>query len=249
MQKNNIINKCFLGAFIALVMLSSCKKEDLTTDGTGDSVNLGRDMVLYMTFDNNTCTDISGKGFSGVTVGSVQYVTDTPNRKGKAISIDGTAEQYVNIPYTVVGDSLNFSVSLWVKDFGTGTLFSTIEGNYVQAPAIFIMSNTTPRIYYSGGSREDFTYSLQNYQSSGWHMITYTASHRQQELCLYIDGQRVDSRKVNGCRSKGNKMQIGGNADGYFEAWADPMLIDNFRVYRRCLTTNEVRELYYQERQ
>ena len=43
-------------------------------------------------------------------------------------------------------------------------------------------------------------------------------------------------------------MQIGGNADGYYNAWADPMIVDNFRVYRRCLSPKEVQELYNRER-
>ena len=244
-MKSNIIIQFF--AIIMVLSICSCEKDE-TTDGTGKSVNLTRDLALYINFDNNNCGDGSGNSFNGATIGNVQFVSDTPNGMGKAISIDGTDRQYVNIPYTVIGDSVNFSVSLWAKDFGTGPLFSSINGNYAQAPTLFVKSSTSPRVYYHGGSYEDFSITLESYQSTGWHMITITAAGKIGELNLYVDAQKIDSKKVGGCEPRGNKMQIGGNADNYFDAWADPMLIDNFRVYRRCLSAKEVKELYNEEK-
>ena len=244
-----IIMKYTLGALLLLVAICACKKEeDETTDGTGDSINLERDLALYICFDGENCYDLSGHGFNGVAVGNVKYVADTPNKKGKAASIDGTDHQYINIPYAVVGDSTNFTVSLWVKDFGTGCLFSNVSGNYAQSPGFFVNSDMSPRIMYYNGSYKDINTTLNTYQSSGWHMLTCTATQKRNELCLYIDGQRVNSERINSCNSSGTKMQIGGNADGYYNAWADPMIVDNFRVYRRCLSPKEVQELYNRER-
>ena len=244
-MKKNLFFKIF--AILLVLSVCSCEKDE-TTDGTGKSVNLGRDLALYINFDNSNYVDGSGNGFDGAPVGNIQFVSDTPNGMGKAISIDGTDRQFINIPYTIIRDSVNFSVSLWAKDFGTGALFSSINGNYAQAPTLFVTSNTSPRIYYHGGSYENFSIPLESYQSSGWHMITITAAGKIGELNLYIDAQKVDSKKVGNCEPRGNKMQIGGNADNYFDAWADPMLIDNFRVYRRCLSEKEVRELYNTEK-
>mgnify|MGYP003472883855 FL=1 len=249
MQKNKMKRIISIQVIATLLALAICSCEkDVTTDGTGRSVDLRRDLALYINFDNNNCIDISGNGFDGAPVGDVQYVADTPNGMGKAISIDGTDRQFVNIPYTIIKDSINFSVSLWAKDFGTGTLFSSINGNYAQAPTFFVTSNTSPRIYYYGGSYEKFSFPLESYQSSGWHMITITAAGKIGELNLYVDAQKVDSKNVGNCEPRGNKMQIGGNADNYFDTWADPMLIDNFRVYRRCLSEKEIRELYKEEK-
>lgn len=250
MKQKNSMKKFLLFSVVILtatMFVCSCEKDE-TTDGTGKSVNLTRDLALLINFNNEDCSDASGNHFNGAPVGNVKYVTDTPNGTGKAISIDGTDHQFVNIPYTVVGDSTNYSVSLWVKDFGTGSLFSSLEGSYAQAPSLFVNSNTSPRIYYSGGYNEDFSFYLESYQSSGWHMITITAANKLGEVNLYIDGQKMDTKSVGGCRPNGNKMQIGGNADSYFDAWADPMMIDNFRVYRRCLSAKEVSSLYSEEK-
>lgn len=244
-----IITKYTLGVLLLLVAVCACKKEeDETTDGSGDSINLERDLALYICFDGENCYDLSGHGFNGVAVGNVNYVADTPNKKGKAAYIDGTDHQFINIPYTIVGDSTNFTVSLWVKDFGTGCLFSNVDGNYAHSPSFFVKSDMNPSIMFCNGSKVDLNTSLAAYQSSGWHMLTCTATQKRNELCLYVDGQRVNSERIYDCKSSGNKMQIGGNADGYYDTWSDPMIVDNFRVYRRCLSTKEVQELYNRER-
>ncbi len=234
-------------AFIVVFAMCSCEKDE-STDGTGKSVNLTRDLALYINFDYGNCGDGSGNNFNGVPVGNVQYVTDTPNGKGKAVAIDGTDRQFINIPYTIINDSTNFSVSIWVKDFGTGVLVSSMDGHYPQAPSIIVNSDTSPRVYYYGGSREDFSFYLEPYQSDGWHMITVTATGKRRELSFYIDGAKIDTKTIGNCEPRGNKIQIGGNGDGYFNDWADPMLVDNFRVYRRCLSPKEVNELYKEEK-
>jgi hypothetical protein len=92
------------------------------------------------------------------------------------------------------------------------------------------------------------TYTLQQYQSSGWHMLTYTASHTDKQIVLYVDGLRVDNKAVNNVESRGNKMLIGGNGDGYWNAWCDPMQIDNVRIHSITLTDKEVKQIYDSEK-
>lgn len=240
---------CLFAIIVALfpILLCSCEKDE-TTDGTGKSVDLSRDLVLLMNFDNISCDDVSGKGNHGVPIGDVQFVTDTPTGAGRAVSIDGTDRQFINIPYDLVGDSVNYSVSLWIKDFGTGPVFSCIKGNNAYAPTLLVRSDITPLFYYNSYYSTDLSMSLESYQATGWHMMTITASGVREEIDLYLDGQRIDSKYVGRCKSGGTKMQIGGNADNSFDAWADPMIVDNFRVYRRCLSSKEVLELYKKEK-
>ena len=235
----------FIGFIAALccMMFASCEKKDETTDGTGNSVNLSRDLAALYTFDNGTCNDASGRGCHGAANGSVTYVNDTPSKQGKAVAIDGTSRQFINIPYDLIGDSINFSFSIWLKDFGTGRIVYSVGC----APGFYVNADCTPVI---NGSRDEinFSYNLEKYQAAGWHMFTVTASRTTHKLKLYIDGGLVDAKEAYPGQYNHTKTQIGGNGDGRFDAWADPMIVDNFRVYRRCLNDKEVRELYNLER-
>lgn len=227
-----------------LFFLCACE-EDETTDGTGNSVNLKRDLACYITFDNGDASDNTGHGFNGVLSHGTQIIDDTPNGKGKALSIDGTSQQFVNIPYSIIGDSTNYSLSIWIKDFGTGALISGIS-QYKYVPSLFITSDCK-----FGFDVSDRTYSFNQeisyLQTRMWHHVVLTATRSLGMVYLYVDGSLFDSSEIYGITSEQSKMQIGGNGEGHFNAWADPMLVDNFRVYRRCISEKEVKELYKEE--
>ncbi len=226
-----------------------------TTDpnqGQGDDntqngdVAITRSLLAYYTFDNNTPNNSYRTTNNGTITGEAKYVNDTPNGKGKALSLE--TKEYVTIPNNLVEQKAAFSISMWVKNFGTGPLFTTMSGSYPQAPSIFILSDNKPRFYHYGGSYANMSYSLESIQSSGWHMITYTASYSDRQVVLYVDGNRVDNKAISDVESRGNKMQIGGNGDGYFDAWADPMIVDNVRIHSITLTDNEVKQIYNAEK-
>ena len=230
------------------ILLLSCEKEDETTDGTGDSINLKRDLACHFTFDSGNANDLSGNGFNGVVSFGAKYVSDTPSGKGSSISLDGTNEQFINIPYRIIGDSVNYTLSIWLKEFGTGALITSISDNSYRAPSLYVNSdckfvfNVSDRNYTSNS---DISY----LQSGAWHHVVLTATRKQKNASLYVDGQLFDTKDISYIGANDSKMVIGGNGDGHFQAWADPMLIDNFRVYRRCLSASEIQELYKQEKQ
>ena len=231
----------------AAVSIMSCEKDE-STDGTGSSVNLKRDLACYINFDAGNADDYSGNGYNGVFSKNAKTTTDTPNGKGQALSLDGTSEQFVNIPYDIIGDSTNYTLSIWIKDFGTGALISSIGGNELTSPSLYISSNCN-FCYNVNGNNKQFTQDIAYLQTNMWHHIVLTASRKQNNATLYVDGQKFDTSDISYIASNGTKIQIGGNADGDFDAWSDPMLVDNFRVYRRCISTKEVKELYNEERQ
>ena len=214
--------------------------------GQTSDVSVTRSLLAYYTFDDGTANNAYRSTNNGTITGEANFVNDTPNGKGKALSLE--TKEYVTIPNNLVEQKAAFSISMWVKNFGTGPLFTTMSGTYPQAPTIFVLSDNKPRFYYHGGYYENMSYSLGSIQSSGWHMITYTASSADSQIVLYIDGNRVDNKAIGDAESKGNKMQIGGNGDGYFDAWADPMIIDNVRIHSITLTDNEVKQIYDAER-
>ena len=220
--------------------------DDTSGEGNTGDIAVTRSLLAYYNFNNGNANNAFRNSNNGSITGAPKFVTDTPNKTGKAISLE--TKEFVTIPNNLVSQKQAFTVSFWIKNFGTGTIFTTQDGYYPQAPSVIVTSDNKPRLYYHNGSREDMTYSLQSYQASGWHMITYTASSVDKQIVLYVDGVRVDNKAVNNVISKGNKMIIGGNGDGYFEAWCDPMMIDNLRIHSVTLTDDEVKQIYNAEK-
>ena len=236
----------------AAIMLTACEKEDQSENSQRreqsytypDDISSG--LVLHLTFDEGNCSDKSGNGHHGVAQGEVTYISDTPTCTGKALKLDGTQKQYVNIPYQLLGNHQAFTVSAWVKDFGLGTLLS-MQDDGLNTPTLYVTDEGKLGVYfYEYYNSRTFTTSLLAYQASGWHHIVVTAQD-QQNVTLYIDGAKMDSQSVSDVRCAGTKMQIGGNADGRLNAWADPMTIDNVRLYSRSLSGQEVSALYKAE--
>ena len=238
----------FIAIIAALFTIIACEKKNESTspDGTGDSNNLGRDLACYFNFDSGQANDLSGNGFNGVITYGTEMSIDTPNGVGKSVSLDGTNKQFINIPYNIIGDNVNYTISLWIKDFGTGALVTSVATNAFRYPSLYITSDCYFRFNVSGSSKtvnQDISY----LQTKVWHHIVLAATRELRKAYLYVDGQLFDSQDVSNISANESKMVIGGDGDGHFDAWADPMLIDNFRVYRRCLSADEVIELYNQE--
>jgi hypothetical protein len=232
----------------AAIVFTGCDKKEEENPDNPNRVDLKRDLQLHLTFDDGTCNDISGKNHHGVASGNVQFVTNTPNGVGMAARIDGTQQQFINVPYALINDSTGFSINLWVRDFATGPLVATV-GNYLNSPSIVGTIDNKLRVYhYSDNYYKDLLPSLNSYQASGWHMLTVTGK-KNQEVIVYIDGQKADAASISSVDPNGQKFQIGGNADGNFDRgrWADPMTVDNVRVYGRSINAKEVEELYKTE--
>ena len=205
---------------------------------TGD---VTRGILAYYNFDDGTAKNASGTQNNGVINGDAQFITDTPNGKGKALFLD--QEQYVNIARNPLSGKESYTISMWVKDFGAGYLFSTGTGWNFDRPAIYI--TTGGKIGFSAGCNP-FNYYAQSLQSSGWHMLTLVQTGEGYDL--YVDGNLVDNADDRGNVS-GNKMQIGGRNEDSGYAWADPFKVDNVRVYGVALTEEEVAQLYNYEKQ
>lgn len=232
----------------AAIVFTGCDKKEEENPDNPNRIDLARDLQLHLTFDDGTCNDISGKNHHGVARNNVQFVSDTPNGVGLAARIDGTQQQLINVPYALINDSTGFSINLWVRDFATGPIVTTM-GNDFNSPSLVATIDNKLRVYhYSDYYYKDLVSSLSSYQASGWHMLTVTGK-KNQEIIVYIDGQKADAASVGSVDPNGQKFQIGGNADGKFDGgrWADPMTVDNVRVYGRSINAKEVEELYRTE--
>ena len=210
--------------------------------------DISKGLVAYYTFDNETVNDTQNH-FNGFTTGC-KYIDDTPNGTGKALFIK-RGEQ-VFIPFAPINGLQNHTISLWVKDFGSGSIFNSYD-KYLYAPSLHITEEVKPK-FYTGTSYNDFCYEfstdLSKYQSETWNMITLvtkTAEDQSIGTCeLYINGQITESGTSYTHRNYGAvSMSIGGYANN---VWADPMKIDNIRLYNEALTKEDIEAIYKREK-
>lgn len=241
----------FMFALAAAVALQACEEdEDGTTDGTGSSVNLSRDLVLHYTFDEQagtTVRDYSVSNVTGIIDGNASFVSETPSGRGSALKLRQNA--FVNIPSYPLNDSTNVSVCIWVKDFTHGVFLTSFgQNNGLTTPTVYVTAENKISYIYGMSPWYKGTMSLlmDGYQASGWHHIAVTASRKLKIVSLYIDGRLTDTYSADQHSCSGTKMQIGSNADGSIVT--DPMIVDNIRIYKRCINAAEVAAIYDAER-
>lgn len=241
----------------AIPVTVTASKSGSTGGGTGTSVGsiaVTRGLMAYYTFDDETANDAYENDINGQLYNSPTFVTETPNGRGKAIFLNKTKEQYINIPMCPVDGKSTYSLSCWLKDFESGIIISTICGNYYNGPTLRV-AQTGQFVIHTGGYCNDgrfsqqFTTDISSIQSNGWHHVVVSVNGPKSMLYLYIDGILVDNVNYDSgyIGADGNKMQIGGNAEGRMD-YATSMKIDNVRIYGVALTTDEVQQIYNSER-
>lgn len=228
--------------------------------GGGSSVSdVTRGLQACFNFDNGTTNNNVSGGVNGTLYGTNStYIEDTPSSRGKALWLQN--KDYVNIPKNVLNGATSFSVSMWVKDFGTGPFFVT-KAQYPEdgAPDIFVAENGLFKVRGRGPdytvvykTNAVFGLSATNYQGTGWHMITVTFADKS--VNLYIDGNLVGSDQLGiTVQTYGSSMTIGGvNTDTSGNSWSTltniTMKVDNVRIYSVALTEAEVQSLYKYEK-
>lgn len=250
-------SKLFFVVVLSSLIFFSCK-DDLE-DAKKD---VSKGLIAYYTFDDENANDISGNKYHGILINSPGFVSDSPNGSGKSIFLNGFKEQFVNIPYNPFFDQNDYSISMWIKDFGSGILFSGISNDYVRSdyPRLIARNNGT-FTFYTGydnyDSTDPFLYQYDPLQDEVWHLITVVNEWDQNiysSKCikkLYIDGKLVDS--MEGSISKSSqgectKMHIGGDGAKKYTSFTSSMKVDNIRFYTRVLSDLEVEAIYISEK-
>lgn len=211
-------------------------------------IDVSRGLLAYYTFDNETVNDTQNHYHGFMEKGT--FISDTPSGQGKALFLK--RGESVNIPYNPFNQLRNYTLSLWIKDFGAGPVFQ-IYNNHIYGPSLYITEEVKAR-GYTGSSYNDrywnFASDLSSFQSERWTMLTIVTSTKENEnkgtCTLYVNGQLMDSGTTyTHDNNGGTTMSIG----GYANSWADPMKIDNVRLYEVALTQEEITSIYNAERQ
>lgn len=260
-----ICSLCTLFAFAQDVIVTTYKDGHVKTDkmdeiedisflsldasSEGVLTDVSRGLLAYFNFDSMTGNDSFGQ-FSGFLNGG-SFVGDTPCENGKALRLGNC--QYVDIASAPLDGRKTYSVSLWVKDFGTGPILSSFGKNNHRGGTMYMTAEG--KLIYSAGNASyysiEFSTDLSSYMSGQWVMLTVVTT--EDVSTLYVNGRKASSGTVSSGDNTGAvSMCIGGNLiyswSPYSTEWADPMKIDNVRLYSVALTDEEIQEIYYSEK-
>lgn len=205
---------------------------------TGD-IAVKSGLMAYYTFDDGTANDITENELDATLINDPSFTTETASGRGKAVFFNSQKDQYMNIPYNPFKNITNYTITMWVKDFGYG-YFIKNGGDENSQPRFafyydedgFFKFRLNP---YSSGMGT-FTYDAKSLIDGEWHML---AISRSEGLCeLYVDGALVANKQLT-----------------YNDFPIDPSIIiqnhmrfDNLRLYNRKLKSNEITEIYNSEK-
>ena len=208
------------------------------SDSAGE-ISVTRGLLAYYNFNQSTADNSYRDSNNGVINGNPTFVT---HGEGKAISLD--QQQFVSIPNNMLNGKTAYSISLWLKDFGSGLVFGTLYTSSYKSPSFYV-NNKNQLTIHSGERYVNSSFSLSPYQSSGWHMLTITFNRTNNQILVYMNGQRVDAITATYIESQGESMTLGGSISN---SWADPMIIDDVRIHSVTLSDEEVKTIYDSEK-
>ncbi len=221
-------------------------------DDTQAITDVSRSLQAYYTFDAMTADDSQGN-YPGYQNGG-SFVEDTPSGTGRSLLLK--KGEFISIPYAPLNNRKNCTVSLWVKDFNNGCLLKSFNRDRVFGASLFVVEGTKLRCFTGNSaynsSRHDFNTDLAPFQDGQWVMLSVVTrtENGQTTNTLYVNGRRADQGNSDADSNDGAMaMTIGGqlNTDER-SAWADPMKIDNIRLYSAALTDEEIQTVYQLEK-
>jgi len=223
-----------------------------------DGIAVPSGLMLYFNFDSEEVKDMTDNDIEAIVIGDPAYLSDTPDGKGRSLFLNGTKDQYITIPYALFDGLDHYSISFWAKDFSSGSFVSALSTygpsySYLNRPKVYLQS--TGKLFFDTYGRnvsyQDrvFNYPFTSLQSGSWHHIAVTlevVASRDAREYLYVDGKFIDTVNEDTCIQYTNKVQIGGDSEGGYPV-AMTTKIDNFRIYNRTITKEEVKEIYNSE--
>jgi len=206
----------------------------------GMAADEDEDLVLYFTFDNaDQPEDMSPAGTSIISYVEPAEVVD--GIEGGAWLFDGSTSILLDNP-TFEAAFQQSTFSVWLKEPGDdGIVFE--EGGSTKGFAVSLVSG---EVQFATRDNSIQTNVTAGYPGDGdWHFIT--AIFDSGTMQLYIDGVLMEEESdVPGINSHTDNMGIGTiNSQctcGHSSKFTG--IMDEFRVTRRALTADEIREAY-----
>lgn len=253
--------------FLTLSKTLQKNREALTADAAAPREG---SLLLSYSFDNaagDTVQDESGRGSAARIIGARAET----GVKGKALAFDGDQAHLKLDKPVVVKDSYTFSA--WIKPskvksrqvlygenddiFAPYTIFGSYAVNHTSDRVSLSIANERLVLHNRGiGTLSSVTLP---FSEDGWHHVVGTVDHKNEEMCIYLDGKLVGIETIlnSGEPQAMPLILIGATGDldsrrseairgvrGGFVG-----LIDEVRVYDYAISASEVVGLYRQHRQ
>ena len=240
---------------------------EVTFDDKSSDFNSGQ--MAWYTFDNSDCNDASGNSRHAAFYGEPNFIQ---GQRGNGVFLNAMREEYMNIPYALLSDKHEWTVSFWIRDFGVGNIFASQNTNpndyldaiYSDFPVFwageegkFILKKKPGEPY--DGDGYTFSYNYVPQQADGnWHHIVIATKELKEPHSyksytglarLYVDGTMRDQINYSynqDWNDECSKIVFGGDKDGGYP-YKSSMKLDEIRIYDRALGTAAVTALFNQE--
>lgn len=163
----------------------------------------------------------------------------------KALSFDG--KSYVAVmPGEEVSIGQETTWALWFKTDveGQGANLATLHGTMI---LFFSSGSISANVWTNPGAALWNTVNSNVLAKSGeWYHVAATWSEKSGEITIYVNGQEKNSANAAGKVSfkAGRQLAIGGNdQDRYPGTNLFDGIIDEFRIYNRSLSKEEIRDI------
>ncbi len=241
-------------ATFAVVQVGNSREKARLTKGAAFSGqvlrSIGDELVGRWDFEECSGTvanDTSGFGNAGTLAASgVTWSADTPSGNGCAVSFNGTTN-YITVPdsdrYSFTNNA--FTISLWMKTDNLAGVIGALSkggGGFEYSFQGTIANALTFGTWnLSGGQVYTFPSFI---RERGWRHYVFTADGAY--LSIYRDGVLLTKTNYLGTRSLENgpgllRIGVGLDGGGYRTLVGS---IDDVRIYKRSLTSQEVRRMY-----
>ena len=191
----------------------------------------------------------------------MMVTTTTPNQVAYEDGMFGQAARFntnqgrVRLSRTEFPGDYSFSISMWVKDrhpSGDPVLFS--NKNWVSGANVgFVFSTRAGNVRFncnaSGTTRVDYD-TNRTINDDQWHLFTATIDRQGGMMRMYIDGQPAGSGSIAAYAglsltpSQGYNATVGNDGTGQYPDARNDCLIDEFMMFNRVVTPEEVTTLY-----
>lgn len=221
------------------------------------------DLVVHLPFDsnyedstsrNNDGTAVGTPTFGAGAIGQAVFVSNAPDSGDLSYVTLGV------LPDVLVGDSTDFSVSMWVQlnQFGGDpSFFSNKDWNGGGNRGYVLATDNDRRVQWNyteaGNGRRDYDGPGGTMVSNTWVHLAMTVQ-RTGNISTYVNGQLVNETRARATAETpagtldtdefGLSVNIGNDGTGFYGSTHVGTGIDDFGLWRRSLAGSEVARIY-----
>ena len=223
------------------------------------NAQIDSDGLIFHAPFSNTYSDVSGNNIMISNLGAA-FTQDRDGANNNAVLFDGQSSYLMVNQNTSIINTINFTISSWVWMNGDGggnlnqnAIFEQRDDDATPSSksAILMLSRYANNQSYfsvrsSTGGASVIAQADNAPANNEWHH--YCATKCDNTINLYIDGQLVATTPYTQTGnfttsidhvSIGAHHNTGGSTYGAFNG-----RLDEFRIYNKCLTSDEVRDIY-----